>query len=69
MRYIKDVYSAYNPWFDNYGLKLYHIYEVKGIRFKVRYHKIKFTYSSDYNRFIKLYELSGISYITELYRK
>lgn len=68
MKYIKDIYKVYNPMFDNYGIKLYHVYEIKGIRFKLRYNKISFTFVEDFNKHLRFYEQNEVQHITELYR-
>lgn len=62
MKYIKDVFSIYNPWFDNYGVKLYHVYEILGIKIKIRYRKLTFTYSSEYGQFLKFIQANNVKH-------
>lgn len=50
MKYIKDIYKVYN----------YHVYEIKGIRFKLRYNKISFTFAEDFNKHLRFYEQNEV---------
>lgn len=55
MKYIEDIYKVYN-----HGIKLYHVYEIKGIRFKLRYNKISFTFVEDFNKHSRFYKQNEV---------
>lgn len=68
MKYIKDVYKEYNPILDNYGIKLYRVYQIGKFRFKIKYHSMRFCYPDDFNRHLNFYVFNGVQHISQLYR-